>query len=558
MNRMKQAMEREISKEQKNKLDQLFSALEVISEGSYIYLCDLKKDYSRWSAEAIEYFGLSGEYMYHAGDIWEEHIHPEDQKSYHESIQDIFSGRGKGHDMQYRARNRMGMYVVCTCRGTVILDEQGEPEYFAGSIRNNGLVNNFDTLTGFQNQYGLFEHLKMMYRNQVKASIMMIGIGHFSTVNEMWGYDFGNIVIHKLVQLLKEEFRNEGALYRTDGVRFVLLSHTLSAEELSTRYEKLKKTITEKLEVDGYHPSLLVYGSALEIRNFSVNPQSMFSCLGYAYNLSKESGNGEFQIFRDEIDEKRHDLLDMLNAVRKSIKKNFQGFVLYYQPVVDASSQKITGCEALLRWQSPEYGMVAPNQFIPIIENDPAFALLGEWILRKAMADMKTLPDWNPGYMLNVNVAYEQLRQDSFVEMVKKCLADTAYPPQNLCLEITERCRLVNLNRLLSILNELRAIGVRVALDDFGTGYSSMNILKKLKCDAVKIDKVFVDSVTEGSQHIKLISIMNELAVVCGSKVCAEGVETKEQCEIIRDCGVDSMQGYYFARPMPLDELCLK
>lgn len=551
-------MEREISKEQKNKLDQLFSALEVISEGCYIYLCDLKNDYSRWSAEAIEYFGLPGEYMYHAGDIWEEHIHPEDQKSYHESIQDIFSGRGKGHDMQYRARNRMGMYVVCTCRGTVILDEQGEPEYFAGSIRNNGLVNNFDALTGFQNQYGLFEHLKMMYRNQVKASIMMIGIGHFSTVNEMWGYDFGDIVIHKLVQLLKEEFRNEGAIYRTDGVRFVLLSHTLSVEELSTRYERLKKTITEKLEVDGYHPSLLVYGSALEIRNFSVNPQSMFSCLGYAYNMSKESGNGEFQIFRDEIDEKRHDLLDMLNAVRKSIKKNFQGFVLYYQPVVDASSQKITGCEALLRWQSPEYGMVGPNRFIPIIENDPAFTLLGEWILRKAMTDMKTLPDWNPEYILNVNVAYEQLRQDSFVEMVKKCLADTAYPPQNLCLEITERCRLVNLNRLSSILDELRAIGVRVALDDFGTGYSSMNILKELKCDVVKIDKVFVDSVAKGAQHTKLISIMNELAEVCGSKVCAEGVETKEQCEIIRDCGVNSMQGYYFARPMPLDELCLK
>ena len=322
-------MEKRISEERKIILDGLFSAFEIVAEGSYIYLCDLKYDYSRWSAEAVQYFGLPGEYMYQAGELWEEHIHPEDQKSYHESIQDIFSGKGRGHDMQYRAKDRMGRYVVCSCRGSVLLDLEGNPDYFAGSIRNNGLVNNMDSLTGFQNQYGLFEYLNVLYSKQMKANIMMIGVGHFSTVNEMWGYDFGNIVIHKLVQLLKEEFRNEGALYRTDGVRFVLLSHTLSAEELSTRYEKLKKTITEKLEVDGYHPSLLVYGSALEIRNFSVNPQSMFSCLGYAYNLSKESGNGEFQIFRDEIDEKRHDLLDMLNAVRKSIKKNFQGFVLY-------------------------------------------------------------------------------------------------------------------------------------------------------------------------------------------------------------------------------------
>lgn len=286
-------MEKRISEERKIILDGLFSAFEIVAEGSYIYLCDLKYDYSRWSAEAVQYFGLPGEYMYQAGELWEEHIHPEDQKSYHESIQDIFSGKGSGHDMQYRAKDRMGRYVVCTCRGIVLLDQEGNLDYFAGSIRNNGLVNNMDSLTGFQNQYGLFEYLNVLYSKQMKANIMMIGVGHFSTVNEMWGYDFGNIVIHKLVQLLKEEFRNEGVIYRIDGVRFVLVTRTLSLEELSERYEKLKKEIKETLVVDGYHPNLRVYGSALEIKNFNVNPQAMYSCLSYAYNISKKIGNCE-------------------------------------------------------------------------------------------------------------------------------------------------------------------------------------------------------------------------------------------------------------------------
>ena len=240
-------MEKKINEERKGILDSLYQAIEIISEGSYVYLCDLKYDYSRWSAEAIQYFGLPGEYMYHAGDIWEQHIHPEDQKSYHESIQDIFNGKDRGHDMQYRARDCKGRYVVCSCRGIVLRDKQGALDYFVGTIRNHGLVNNMDSLTGLQNQYGLFEYLKVLYSKQVKANIMMLGVGHFSIVNEMWGYDFGNIVIHKLVQLLKEEFRNEGVLYRIDGVRFVLLTRSLSLEELSRRYYKIKKEIYESL-----------------------------------------------------------------------------------------------------------------------------------------------------------------------------------------------------------------------------------------------------------------------------------------------------------------------
>lgn len=547
-------MEKKISEERKNTLDKLYHAFEMVSEGCYIYLCDLKYDYSRWTAEAISYFGLPGEYMYHAGQIWEEHIHPDDQKGYHESIQDIFTGRDKGHDMQYRARDKEGRYVVCTCRGTVLWDENGEPDYFAGSIRNHGLVNNMDSLTGFQNQYGLFEYLNVIYERKTKSNIMMIGVGHFSTINEMWGYDFGNIVIHKLVKLLKKEFRNEGILYRTDGVKFVLLTRTLSLEELSLRYKKLRKEICQNLEVDGYHPKLLVYGSALEIKKFDVNPQAMFSCLSYAYNMSKEDEKGNFQIFREEIDEHRHNLLELINCIRKSIQEDCRGFLLYYQPIVEAATEKLNGCEALLRWETPEYGLVPPNTFIPIIENDPAFVRLGEWILKKALTDMKPMLKRYPTFLLNVNVAYEQLRQDSFVEMVKQCLEETGYPPENLCLEITERCRLLNLKRLTGILEELRAIGVRFALDDFGTGYSSVSIMRELRCDVVKIDKVFVDDVTKGSEKARMISVMNELALICGSKVCTEGVETAEQCEVLKECGVDSLQGYYFSRPVPLKE----
>ena len=546
-------MEYEMEPSRKEYLDELFRAFEIVAEGAYVYLCDLAYDYSRWSAEAITYFGLPGEYMVGCGKIWEAHILPEDRENYSQSIDAIFSGQVGWHDMQYRARNRDGQYVVCTCRGTVIRGSDGQPLYFAGSIRNNGLVNSVDSLTGLQNQYGLFQHLDALYSKQARANIMMIGIKRFSTINEMWGYDFGNIVIHKLVQELKQIFCNEGVLYRADGVRFVLLTRSLTMEQLAGRYETVRQHICEGLEIDGYHPNLQVCGSALEIDTFDVNPQAMFSCLGYAYNLSRERGNGALQIFRNEIDETRTNLMTLINTIRRSIEHDCQGFLLYYQPIMDANTHTLSGCEALLRWRSPEYGLVPPNRFIPIIENDPAFVKLGEWILRRAMEDTKPFLTSCPAFELNVNIAYEQLKQPSFVEMVKRNLTAAAYPPENLCLEITERCRLLDINRLSAIVSELRDLGVRFAIDDFGTGYSSMDILNQLKFDVVKIDKVFVDNIAKGGKAVRLIGVMNELAEICGSQVCAEGVETQEQCEIVRQCGVDTIQGYYFSKPVPVD-----
>ena len=546
-------MECEMEPSRKEYLDELFRAFEIVAEGAYVYLCDLAYDYSRWSAEAITYFGLPGEYMVGCGKIWEAHILPEDRENYSQSIDAIFSGQVGWHDMQYRARNRDGQYVVCTCRGTVIRGSDGQPLYFAGSIRNNGLVNSVDSLTGLQNQYGLFQHLDALYSKQARANIMMIGIKRFSTVNEMWGYDFGNIVIHKLVQELKQIFCNEGVLYRADGVRFVLLTRSLTMEQLAGRYETVRQHICEGLEIDGYHPNLQVCGSALEIDTFDVNPQAMFSCLGYAYNLSRERGNGALQIFRNEIDETRTNLMTLINTIRRSIEHDCQGFLLYYQPIMDANTHTLSGCEALLRWRSPEYGLVPPNRFIPIIENDPAFVKLGEWILHRAMEDTKPFLTSCPAFELNVNIAYEQLKQHSFVEMVKRNLTAAAYPPENLCLEITERCRLLDISRLGAIISELRDLGVRFAIDDFGTGYSSMDILNQLKFDVVKIDKVFVDNIAKGGKAVRLIGVMNELAEICGSQVCAEGVETQEQCEIVRQCGVDTIQGYYFSKPVPVD-----
>lgn len=534
-------------------LDSMYDAFDVVAEGAYVYLCEMSSDVSRWSEVAVHRFGLPGEYMVNAGAIWEEHIHPDDRESYARSIAAIFDGTDSGHDMQYRALDKNGEYVVCTCRGKLLRNPQGQPEYFVGCIRVNSAVDSTDSLTGFQNQYALFERLDALFEKRERACMMLVGITHFSAVNEAWGYEFGNTIIHKLVQLLKDEFCNEGVLCRMDGVRFVLLTHTISIDDLPARYEALRQRIGGMV-VDGFRPNLQVYGAALEIKSFDVNPRTMYPCLEYSSNISKEQMLGEFQVFHDEMDEYRSSLLTLINAVRKSIEAGCEGFMLHYQPIISASTGGLQGAEALLRWQSPEFGMVPPMRFIGVIENDPSFIALGEWVMRTAMQDTLPLLDVYPSFELNVNLSYQQLQQSSFVGMVRRLLDETGFPPANLCLELTERCRMIQPTVLSVIIQELRAIGVRFAIDDFGTGYSSLEVLNKLPFDVVKIDKAFVDHVAENARDAKLVATANSIAETFGAVTCVEGVETAVQLDVVKRCGVNCIQGYYFSKPLPLEE----
>ena len=256
-----------------------------------------------------------------------------------------------------------------------------------------------------------------------------------------------------------------------------------------------------------------------------------------------------------DLDEQHGSLLALANAVRRSIGAGCSGFFLLYHPIVNAKTCALEGAEALLRWKDPECGLVPPEQFVPIIENDPAFIVLGEWILRKAMTEARPLLKLHLEFTLNVNLAYAQLEQQSFASMVKRLLEETGFPPQNLCLEITERCRLMDISMLASVLQELRSIGIRFAIDDFGTGYSSMEVLNQLEFDVIKIDKAFVDHIAQSEKSAKLVTIINELAQVCGAIACAEGVETAEQYQIVKACGVHSIQGYYFSEPVSVEEI---
>ena len=543
-----------IPTDRRNMLDALYKAFETVSEGNYVYLCDMKYDYSRWSKNAVDIFGLPSEYMYGAGDIWENQIHPDDREAYHEGIEEIFTGNAAGHDMQYRARRTDGEYDVCTCRGVVIRDPSGQPDYFAGAIRNHGEQGHVDTLTGLKNQYGFFDDLNACIKRKTAISVLLVGISRFSEINEIYGYHFGNRVLQCYARAVFEKTGSRGHVYRIDGTKFAVISHSLSVDEMQDYYEAFREFLHERFYVDGRKVLLDLHCGALRVDAFDIDSQTVYSCLNFADEESKLRRQGDLVEFGSDLNEGNRQRLEKLHAIRASILHGYEGFYLLYQPVVDAKTERLIGAEALLRWKNDVYGTVPPDLFIPVLESDPLFPGLGEWIIREAILAAKQTLRRNPAFVINVNLSYSQIEKPDFADSVFRILEELDYPPEHLCLEVTERCRLLDMELLKNVIVTLKARGIRIALDDFGTGFSSVGLLKEIPLDVIKIDRSFVQTIEESEIDRKLVQNVAGLASVFGSKTCVEGIETAGMRDILRQFHVQSFQGYYYAKPLPLAE----
>ena len=539
--------------ERKAMLDSFFEAFSILAEGRYVYVCDMREDYSRWSQSAVDYFGLPGEYMTGAGDIWAEHIHPDDLPAYRTSIDSIFAGTNGTHDMQYRARDRDGNYAVCTCRGVVLRDSKGAPIYFGGAIQNHGAMSYVDTVTGLRSLYGFFDDLKSMYWAHDPGTILLLGLSSFSTINDLSSYSFGNDVLRALGNYLTRAFAGSGCVYRMDGTKYAVISHSLDAAEMQALYREIQLSVRHQFYVDEEAVGLTLNAGLVVADTFDISTETIYSCLKYAYSRSKTLFHGHCVVFTDELTAENRRYLDQLNRIRADVTQDCRGFYLCYQPIVDAQTDCLKGMEALLRWQDAS-GPVPPDRFVPVLEQDAVFPALGHWILRRAMTDTRRMLDRWPELVVNVNLSYTQLEHSGFVDEVLDLLRETGLPPQNLCLELTERCKMLDKALLKTAFRTFRRCGIRIAVDDFGTGFSSLGILRDLPVTAIKVEREHVKNIETSRRDQKTVQCIAELARAFHIDVCVEGVETAAMRDFLRQYHVTSFQGYFYSRPIPFEQ----
>jgi diguanylate cyclase len=407
-----------------------------------------------------------------------------------------------------------------------------------------------DPVCGLPNRIYFGERLENMIdevrRGGPSAAVFYIDLDHFKDVNDTLGHHVGDALILNVTKRLSEVMREEDLVARLGGDEFAIVttcgSDSYSLQAIAGR---ILAAVCAPYSINGHN---IIIGASIGIAVIDRRAKDSGDILRYAdmaLYRAKNEGRNRACIYDAAMDAdlSQRKLLegDLLHAIRND------GLNAAYQPIVNASGDKMIGVEALARWTHPKAGVIPPSEFIPIAENSGLIVELGEWMLRRACLDGR---EW-PGLTIAVNVSPLQFRRPDFVDLVERILKETAFDPSRLELELTESTLLGNLEMAELSMLRIKAIGVRFALDDFGTGYSSLQYLRRFPFDKLKIDASFVRSIEIAPDAASIVHAVVSLGRGLGMKVTAEGVETAEQHLFLRAAGVHSMQGFRFGRPGP-------
>ncbi len=534
--------------------NRIFTAFSETSARRYIYVCNLATNVSRWSKNAVDYFGFEGEYIYDFGSSWEALIHPDDVEIYRKDISAFFAGKKKNHYAEYRVCNAEGEYVFVTCRGIILKGENGESDLFAGTLINHGVADFVDPVTGLYNNYKFMQTKKELIRAKQHMHILMIGLNNFGDINYTYNFFFGNTILNQFSNKIRSLMNEDSTLYRMDGPKFAIIckdSSNEAIEELYANIQEMSKHFTTDENID---IPLMISGGAIEINDFNVTEQSIYGCLSHAYADSKYKNHSELVFYDTSLQSTYREALNLLTALRQSIANDCEGFYLNFQPLINPSNNEIIGAEALLRYKDKDFGEVSPGKFIPLLEEDACFFDLGTWILKQALTEGKNFLKYNPNLVIDVNLSYTQISQARFRDVLVDVLDETQFPVKNLCLELTESCRDLDVTLLREEVMFYRSLGIKVAVDDFGTGTSCLALLRDIPVDCLKLDQSFVLNLPNNTIDQYIIDAFVQCANNLKINICLEGVENKFIRNLVEKYKVGMHQGFLYSRPVSISK----
>lgn len=405
-----------------------------------------------------------------------------------------------------------------------------------------------DPLSGLPNRTFFGERLSAVIADTGSdatiAAVLAIDLDHFKDINDTLGHHIGDGLIGVVAQRLVHAVRREDLVARLGGDEFAVITTEATDLKVVERFaERLIAVLRAPYSISGH---TLLIGASIGIAVIdreSGDAADIMRRADVALYRAKNEGRSRACIYDADMDADLRERKQLENDLRAAIAED--GLSVAYQPIMNASGEKMAGVEALCRWKHPTRGDVPPVDFIPIAERSELIIPLGEWVLRKACIEARP---WT-GLTVAVNVSPLQFRRQDFVEVVERILAETGLDPHRLELELTESTLLGNVDDAEKAMQRLKAHGVRFALDDFGTGYSSLLYLRRFPFDRIKIDRSFVRSIETAADAASIVHAIVSLGRGLGMKVTAEGVETAEQQLFLRAAGVHSMQGYRFGRP---------
>ncbi len=526
------------------------------SSDEYFFATDIVENIVMLSPNMVTDFGMPAEVFMDMDAEWLPRVHPDDYDDYVKNLHKDFTPENNMHDAIYRVRDAKDNYVWVRCKGQISFGRDGAPELFAGIITPLEQKIQADANTGLLTKYQFEKAVKAALVRVdgefPNGAMLIFGIDNFKIINESFNRRFGDMLLRIAADAISNVLPEGVMLYKLDGDEFAIVVPDMDEAGAQSLFEAVQRSFCRPHEVEGRSLFCTISAGTVLYPQGGKDYLVLHKHAEAALDQAKRDGKNKNIIFSKEQYNRWLRSITMRDMLQDSIEHDFEGFSLFYQPQVNARTQRLIGAEALLRWRSPKGRMVSPMEFVRILEETKMIIPVGRWIFETAVKQCRAWQEKWPGMRISINLSYEQIKESGFKEFALGCLKKHDLPPYLIVLELTETAIVSDWNNVNTQFQEFRKMGISIAMDDFGTGYSSLAYLKNLACDIVKIDRAFVTHITEANNEFdrQLVKSTIELCHSVSIDCCIEGVESIKEYELLRDfCHADSIQGYFFGRP---------
>lgn len=544
-------------------MNQLEGIVDLLNQctDSYVFIFDLDKDEFFTSEQSLKNFEFPDTKFGSAMEVLSKIIIPEDISLSKSEIDSIKNSQKDELYLECRWENKNHNPVWVNCRGKIIPSTE-KRRILLGTLEIINETDTSDIHTGLYSEAQMktdFNHA--LSRDQsVSGFILKIDIDNIGIINEQYGVATGDSVVKKVAACCRKVCSGIARAYKIEGDKFICMNLSgKSAPVAQKLYLALKREIAEAEKGIDYDVVFTVSGGAVAFLSDTSGLDDIMKKLNYSLSTAKFKGRNNLVMF-NALDYSKHlREIDLQERLRNAIRKDFEGFELFYQPFINAkkiyldSSESVTnviGCEALLRWSCDKYGMLPPDEFVPILERTGMIVPVGRWILNTAFNQCR---EWNKiqkEFKMSVNLSYIQVKKSEILKDVETALLTSGVNPHNITLELTESGYIDNAKGLQELTESFSKMGLNVDIDDFGTGYSNLRYLQYLHATTLKLDYTFVHRATNGNEGDKnVIKHIAQMAHELNMKVCMEGVETESDVEKLLVFQPDKFQGFYFGRP---------
>lgn len=517
----------------------------------YLYVFDVQNDQYYISKKAMKRFALPSFQFTHVLDTHRKFVYEEDIEMLEADLEKVMSGENLEHNLTYRWMSVDGEPIWINCRGRIIIGADGKPQFLVGCINEVGTKPIADNVSGLLESFAIKDAWNQQHNTMTNGFVLRIGIDNFKTINEKLGVEYGDFIIHEVANCILDCIHEGQMVFRVVADEFLIIDTAGgTVKDAKALYRKVRSGVDHLIRRDNYKAFFTISGGVISGETLGqVDYNELLKYTQFALSEAKARGKNQVYYFQVEDYEKFLRRRKILVELRKAVSNDFEGFDVFFQPIITRGGKDLYAAESLLRFWTSEKETVSPAEFIPILEESGLIISVGKWVLHRALEMCVKCREKRPDFKVSVNLSYIQILKSNFFKDVTEALEQYKLRPDSLIIELTESGYVENSPVVRKLWEQLKDRGVLIAIDDFGTGYSNLQSIGNMMPDIIKLDRGFTVKALNNNYEHQLMNQIIRLIHSVDLKVCVEGVETMEELTEIERLSADCIQGYYYGKP---------